>query len=218
MSSFITGCDVSRLRDFITEFYSHPSSSEVLGQNVDDAFCAFIWSMIVQQPGVRVGTIPPGGSTEVYIAPQASAVRKAKAKGGEAVEDVPMPGLDIVEDAAVRPLEDLRQQYGDQLRIAVDPETTFAALTGSHIRVRGCSSHKRVGADTVLAYVAVEVDSDDIYCAADHHEGAGARRQCPGTGQEVRLRPEDVLLHHQAALGIGVDVCASLSPHCCAMF
>ncbi|KAI0724234.1 hypothetical protein C8T65DRAFT_704140 [Cerioporus squamosus] len=129
------GCDVSRLRDFITEFYSHPSSSQVHGQTVDDAFCAFVWSVIVQQPGVRVGIIPAGGSTEVYIAPQASAIRKAKAKGEEAVDEpAPATSLDIIDDAAVRPLHELREQYGDQLRIAVDPETTFAALTGSHIR------------------------------------------------------------------------------------
>ncbi|KAI0762701.1 hypothetical protein C8Q74DRAFT_1371700 [Fomes fomentarius] len=137
------GCDVLRLRDFIAEFYSHPSSSQAQGQNVDDAFCALVWSFIVQQPGVRVGTIPPGGSTEVYIAPQASAVRKAKAKakananakGEEAVEEPePRTGLNSVPDAAIRPLEDLKRQYGDQLRIAVDLETTFVALTGSHIR------------------------------------------------------------------------------------
>ena len=132
------GCDVSRLRDFITDFYSHPSSSRVQGQNVDDAFCAFVWSVIVQQPGIRVGTVPEGSSTEVYIAPQASAIKKAKAKGEDttAAEDpAPATGLDIIEDATIRPLEELRQQYGDKLRVAVDPETTFAALTGSHIRV-----------------------------------------------------------------------------------
>ncbi len=131
-----TGCDVSRLRDFITEFYAHPSPGQVHGQTVDDAFCAFVWSVIVQQPGVRVGTISAGGSTEVYIAPQASAIRKAKAKGEDAVDEpAPATGLDIIDDAAVRPLHDLREQYGDRLRMAVDPETTFAALTGSHIRV-----------------------------------------------------------------------------------
>ena len=109
------------------------------GQTVDDAFCAFVWSVIVQQPGVRVGTIPPGGSTEVYIAPQASALRKAKAKGKEIVEEpATETGLNIIEDAAIRPLEDLKQQYGDKLRIAVDRDTAFAALTGSHIRVSRC--------------------------------------------------------------------------------
>lgn len=143
----LIGCDVSRLRDFIVEYYSHPSPSQAQGQNVDDAFCALVWSFIVQQPGVRVGTIPPGGSTEVYIAPQASAVRKAKAKakakGEEAMEEPEArTGLDSVPDAAIRPLEDLIRQYGDQLRIAVDLETTFVALTGSHIRV--CRVNGRV--------------------------------------------------------------------------
>ncbi|TBU34929.1 hypothetical protein BD311DRAFT_828299 [Dichomitus squalens] len=131
------GCDVSRLRDFVSEFYSHPSSSRVQGQNVDDAFCAFVWSVIVQQPGIRVGTTPEGSSTEVYIAPQVRAIKKAKAKGEDttAAEDPPpATGLDIIEDATIRPLEDLRQQYGDKLRVAVDPETTFVALTGSHTR------------------------------------------------------------------------------------
>ncbi|PIL30968.1 transcription factor [Ganoderma sinense ZZ0214-1] len=131
------GCDVSRLRDFISDFYSAASSSgRVEGQNVDDAFCAFVWSVIIQQLGVRVGTLPAGSSTDVYIAPQASAVKKAKAKGEDAAaeDSAPVTGLDIVEDAVIRPLEDLRKQYGESLRVAVDPETTFAALTGSHIR------------------------------------------------------------------------------------
>lgn len=82
--------------------------------------------------------MPPGNSTDVYIAPQASAIKKAKAKGEDttaAEEPTPATGLDIIDDAAIRPLEDLKKQYGDALRVAVDPETTFAALTGSHIRV-----------------------------------------------------------------------------------
>ncbi len=132
------GCDVSRLKDFISDFYSASSSGRVEGQNVDDAFCAFVWSVIVQQPGIRVGTVPAGSSTDVYIAPQASAIKKAKAKGEDttaAEEPAPATGLDVVDDAAIRPLEDLRRQYGNALRVAADPETTFAALTGSHIRV-----------------------------------------------------------------------------------
>ncbi|KAI0662526.1 hypothetical protein C8Q70DRAFT_908850 [Cubamyces menziesii] len=138
------GCDVSRLRDFIVDFYAHASTSGASGgsgnahtrtQTVDDAFCAYVWSVIVQQPGVHVGTVPEGVSAEVYIAPQASAIRKAKAKGEEpAEESAPTTGLDIIQDATIRPLHDLQNEYGDRLRIAADPETTFAALTGSHIR------------------------------------------------------------------------------------
>ncbi|KAI8995421.1 hypothetical protein BD414DRAFT_410090 [Trametes punicea] len=135
------GCDLSRLRDFIVDFYAHPSETSgdrVQGrkQNVDDAFCAFVWSVIVQQPAVRVGTVPEGTSAEVCIAPQASASKKAKAKGEEAVEDevAPASALQVIPDANIRPLNDLKNEYGDRLRIAVDPETTFAALTGSHTR------------------------------------------------------------------------------------
>ncbi|EIW64510.1 uncharacterized protein TRAVEDRAFT_139409 [Trametes versicolor FP-101664 SS1] len=131
------GCDVSRLRDFITEFYARPGAGGTQKQNVDDAYCAFVWSVIVQQPGVRIGTVPPGTHAEVYIAPQASAIRKAKAKatGEQAAEEVASASaLELIEDATIRSLEDLRNEYGDRLRIAADPETTFAALTGSHIR------------------------------------------------------------------------------------
>ncbi|KAI0670210.1 hypothetical protein C8Q78DRAFT_1039662 [Trametes maxima] len=128
------GCDVSRLRDFVVDFYAQPGTSGVQGQNVDDAFCAFVWSVIVQQPGVRVGTVPSGGSTEVYIAPQVRASKKAKAKGEETEDPPAATALDTIQDATIGSLDDLRNEYGDRLRIAVDPETTFAALTGSHIR------------------------------------------------------------------------------------
>ena len=60
---------------------------------------------------------------------------KAKGEDITAEDSAPASGLNVVDDAAIRSLEDLRGQYGDSLRVAVDPETTFAALTGSHIRV-----------------------------------------------------------------------------------
>ncbi|KIJ68695.1 hypothetical protein HYDPIDRAFT_81586 [Hydnomerulius pinastri MD-312] len=124
------GCNVSRLRDFIVGFYTtHDGHPQV----VDDAFCAFVWSVVVQQPSVRVGVVPPGVTSEVYVAPQTSAKRKAAAKGEEVVEEAP-PTLQLVEDAHGKTLENLKHQYGDDLRIAVDPETSFAAITGSHIR------------------------------------------------------------------------------------
>lgn len=96
----------------------------------------------MQQPSVRVGTLPPGLISEVYIAPQTSAKRKAAAKGEEITEGVPL-SLEFVEDAQHRHLEDLQCEYGDDLRIAVDPETSFAAITGSHIRVRAHSKHNK---------------------------------------------------------------------------
>lgn len=83
---------------------------------------------------MRVGTIPPGVTSEVYIAPQTSAKRKAKAKGEEHVETMP-PELNPVSDAKNRTLEDLKREHGDNLRISIDPEAVYAAITGSHIRV-----------------------------------------------------------------------------------
>lgn len=138
---FLTGCNVSRLSDFIAGFYT---SKDDHAQLVDDAFCAFVWSLVVQQPSVRVGTLPSGSPPEVYIAPQTSAKRKAAAKGEKITGDVP-PSLELVEDARHRPLEDLKREYGDDLRIAVDPETSFAAITGSHIRVRAHAKHNKSG-------------------------------------------------------------------------
>ena len=79
--------------------------------------------------------MPPGVTSEVWIAPQISAKRKAKAKGEEHVETTPTQ-LDIVPGARDRSLDDLQREYGDKLRIAVNPDAIYAAVTGSHIRVR----------------------------------------------------------------------------------
>ncbi|TFK36810.1 hypothetical protein BDQ12DRAFT_633054 [Crucibulum laeve] len=125
------GCNISRLKDFIVEFYAHTNAPHP--QNLDDAFCSFVWSLVVQQPTVRVGTIPPGVTPEVWIAPQTSAKRKAKARGEEHVETTP-PELDLVPNAKKRTLDDLVQEYGDRLRIALDSDAIYAAITGSHIR------------------------------------------------------------------------------------
>ncbi|PCH33343.1 hypothetical protein WOLCODRAFT_159996 [Wolfiporia cocos MD-104 SS10] len=124
------GCSVTRLREFVEGFYAHHGAP----QKVDDAYCAFVWAIIVQQPAVRVGTVPPNAANEVYIAPQASARRKAKEKGEDVAETLPSTAFEIIPDAELRPLEELWREYGDSLRIAIDPETTFTAITGSHIR------------------------------------------------------------------------------------
>ena len=76
---------------------------------------------------------------EVYIAPQNSAKKKAKAKGAEIVEACPVD-LQVIPDASIRPLDELEKDYGENLRIAVDPDTIFQALTGTHIRVRCLNS------------------------------------------------------------------------------
>lgn len=88
----------------------------------------------MQQPNVLVGTKPTGVNSEVWIAPQTSAKRKASAKGESLVETRPAQ-LETITDAKSRSLEDLIKEYGDDLRIAVDPDSIYAAVTGSHIRV-----------------------------------------------------------------------------------
>ncbi|KAJ3736873.1 hypothetical protein DFJ43DRAFT_382574 [Lentinula guzmanii] len=123
------GCDVSRLSDFIKDFYSHSTTN----QQVDEAFSAFVWSLIVQQPTVLVGTIPLDITSEVWIAPQVSAKRKANARGEEHVLTEPS-ALNLVPDAKSRPLADLQREYGNRLRIAGDRDSIYAAITGTHIR------------------------------------------------------------------------------------
>ncbi|KAL0572575.1 hypothetical protein V5O48_009395 [Marasmius crinis-equi] len=85
------------------------------------------------QPTVRVGLIPEGVTSEVWVAPQSSAKRKANARGETHVEMQP-PELNIVPDAKIRPLAELQTEYGDKLRIACDPDAIYASITGSHIR------------------------------------------------------------------------------------
>ncbi|CAL1696293.1 unnamed protein product [Somion occarium] len=123
------GCNVSRLRDFILDFYARSEQAQV----VDDALCAFVWSVVVQQPNVRVGIVPPDVDWEVYIAPQPSTKRKGKGQT-EGEEDGQPVSLQVIPDAAIKPLEELVRQYGNTLRIAVDPETSFVAISGSHAR------------------------------------------------------------------------------------
>ncbi|KAL1739503.1 hypothetical protein HDZ31DRAFT_26240, partial [Schizophyllum fasciatum] len=86
------------------------------------------------QPTVRVGLVPAGVTSEVWIAPQHSARRKAKAKGEE-VQDVLPAQLQVIDGAANRSLDDLQNEYGDQLRIGVHPDAICTEITGSHIRV-----------------------------------------------------------------------------------
>lgn len=68
----------------------------------------------------------------MYIAPQFSKRDKAKST---AEEYSAQNSLTLIPDAASKSLDELSAEYGDALRIAVYPERSFVALTGSHIRV-----------------------------------------------------------------------------------
>lgn len=70
----------------------------------------------------------------MWIAPQTSAKRKAKARGEDEVTKNP-PKLDPIPEPKTTPLDTLREIYGSRLRLAVEPDAIFEAITGSHIRV-----------------------------------------------------------------------------------
>ncbi|KIM47907.1 hypothetical protein M413DRAFT_439604 [Hebeloma cylindrosporum] len=123
------GSGVARLKDFIVDFYAHASHPQI----PDDAFCAFVWSLVVQQPTIIMGLLDPSIKSQVWIAPQVSSKRKAIANGTDRVESRP-PTLEPVPQPKTTPVEQLREIYGDRLRLAVDPEAIFAAVTDSHIR------------------------------------------------------------------------------------
>jgi hypothetical protein len=91
-----------------------------------------VWSLIVQHPTVQVGLKPPDVTSEIWIAPQAGAKRKLKSQDAQ---DVLPSKLIPITNAKTRPLADLIQEYGDNLRIAIEPEAIYAAITGTHVRV-----------------------------------------------------------------------------------
>ncbi|KAJ7593112.1 hypothetical protein C8J56DRAFT_1013301 [Mycena floridula] len=125
------GCNVTRLKDFVNEFYANDS---LRLQNIDDDFLSLVWSLVVARPTVIVGRLPDGFTSEVWIAPQTSAVRKALLAGQEHVSEPPLE-LAVIPDAKSRSLEDLTAEYGDSLRIGLDSDAIYATITGSHIRV-----------------------------------------------------------------------------------
>ncbi|KAJ3858620.1 hypothetical protein EV359DRAFT_68862 [Lentinula novae-zelandiae] len=127
------GCDVSWLSDFIKDFYSHSGSD----QKVDDAFCAFVWSLVVQQPTVLVGTLPPTITSEVWIAPQVSAKRKADAKGEEHILTEPLV-LNTFGRVAERLWKYLKNSRGLQFNLCCDYWNPYQASATHKEKVDCC--------------------------------------------------------------------------------
>ncbi|KIM26498.1 hypothetical protein M408DRAFT_25219, partial [Serendipita vermifera MAFF 305830] len=132
------GCTIERLKELITRFSDtalsssslRPSTSDTQKtnqpkQNVDDAYCAYVYSIIAKHPSIVIGTVPDG-TPPVWIAP-------APHKKGQAPPPPPV-SLNVIPEAEEKSMADLQNEYGTQLRIAVDKETCFVALTGSHNR------------------------------------------------------------------------------------
>ncbi|KAG9019172.1 hypothetical protein FRB90_005745 [Tulasnella sp. 427] len=131
------GCDVSRLNQFIEEYYSGEPAQDNDPQVIDASFRSYVWSLVVQEPSVTVGLVPEG-SSPVFIAPQPSAVRKqAKEQASAPSAESSAPAkLEALASAEIidSNLPDLVERYGGTLRIAVDPEASFQAITGTHVR------------------------------------------------------------------------------------
>jgi transcription factor C subunit 3 len=164
------GCNVSRLNDFVAGFYAH--SGRGMPQNSDPMFCSFIWSLVVQHPTVVVGLVPAGVTSEVWVAPQTSAKRKAKASGQEHVETQPAQ-LEPIANAKTTPLGELVDVYGDRLRIAVEPQAIFAAVTGSHIRVRTAIRSVVKG---LTQFIVFSYEPNGVLRATNYH--SRKRRRC----------------------------------------
>ncbi|KAL5535246.1 hypothetical protein ACEPAF_3340 [Sanghuangporus sanghuang] len=125
------GCNVSRLRDFVGDFYS----SRISMQNLDDSYHTFVWSLVAQHPSVRIGLLPLGQTADIYIPPQPRVSKKGKNGQDDVQKDGSTTGaLDLIPNASHFPLHELVRIYGDRLRIALDSETCFEAVTGSHAR------------------------------------------------------------------------------------
>lgn len=175
------GCNVSRLNDFVAGFYAH--SGRGMPQNSDPMFCSFIWSLVVQHPTVVVGLVPAGVTSEVWVAPQTSAKRKAKASGQEHVETQPAQ-LEPIVNAKTTPLEKLVDVYGDRLRIAVEPQAIFAAVTGSHIRVR---TAKRSVGKGLTHFIVFSYEPNGVLRTTNYYSRKRRRCDRSSTWAEVKV-------------------------------
>ena len=126
----ISGCDITRLEVLINAFYQTTT-----GQGVDGSFFAFAWSVVLQEPSVYVGVLPPGNHSEVYVAPPPRVGKKGPGKPGESVDADRVASLEPVEGSKSRTLEQLRGLYEERLRIAVDIGVLRVTLAGPHARV-----------------------------------------------------------------------------------
>lgn len=125
-----SGCNITRLEALINAFYQASA-----GQGVDGSFFAFTWAIILQEPSVYVGILPPGDHSEVYVAPQPRGSKK-DTKTRETADADQVASLEPVENSKTQTLEKLKQTYGERLRIAVDSGVSRTTLAGPHAKVR----------------------------------------------------------------------------------
>ncbi|KAM0786068.1 hypothetical protein ACM66B_006879 [Microbotryomycetes sp. NB124-2] len=123
-------------------------------QNVDHAFMAFVWNTLAHEQDVRVGYLgqPPAEGADddeddemdqdeherddddTSDAGKKKKMKQKKGKGKQKdkkPKKVVGPFEDLDDDERQLPHTDLLEKYGDNLRVAADPESAWQAITGS---------------------------------------------------------------------------------------
>ena len=113
------------MRQFVSEFYSEHIS---VGQNVDDAYFGFVSSVLVQHPSVTVGTAS-SASKDIHFPPQSRKKGRKSKDDEDAPHDDTVPQLNEIENGRTHTLEDVVNEVGDAVRIAVEPKTCLVFLT-----------------------------------------------------------------------------------------
>jgi len=202
----ILGCGITRLEALVDAFYKTTS-----GQGVDGSFFAFAWSIILQEPSVYVGVLPPGNRSEVYVAPPPRASKKDPSKVGEATDADQVATLELVEDGKSQSLERLRQSYGERLRVAVDREVLRVTLAGPHAKV---SLKQFALVYTADIFTVANTIPNGLHGSAARRTRQGDRNKRSRLEQQDWIRFEELRLLDQAAPGNGSRV-RSISPPKC---
>ena len=147
-SCLSVGTDVGRLRSFVDSYHSKTAL-----HGCDDAFFAFIWSILVQEDDITLAVLEPVVAPPASPPPQVDDMPGREQEGETASlppvkkgqhkkrAAPPAPTHTLVSlgaDDVLRPLEDLLEEHGDRLRVTVSPEASWVAITGSHNRVCPC--------------------------------------------------------------------------------
>lgn len=105
-------------------------------QAIDNSYCSFLFSIILQQPSVKIGRLPDGPITYISVPPQVRVGKRNKGvEDNEPRESHTVSKLEDIPDATSSDINVLIARYGEKLRVAVDPEAIFLVLAGSHARV-----------------------------------------------------------------------------------
>lgn len=91
----------------------------------------------------------------MYVAPQPRGSKKESGKARESTDVGQVSSLKPVENAKSQALEQLKQMYGERLRVAVDSEVSRGTLAGPHAKVRLDHFVRLCTAHTFAVYNAV---------------------------------------------------------------